>query len=319
MDAMTAVEYRQVIEERMREHEILAEHSEHAHYYRHVPSGKKFASVTTKGGSIALNVKKLQAWASRLAIEHWEEKWKPDMSKEELDKLRKACIMVHNDVFKDAGDIGTFGHEVVENYLKQWIKTGEKPADIRTFATGDDVRLYAIARSAEKFFDDYYVEPVCTELLVASLKYVYAGQLDSLMMIAIEKQPGRMKCPKHCYLIRGTKNKNKLQCGICEQKADLELALIDFKTSNSISDKPSYCTQTTAYKYALIELTGIKPKHVLIVRFDKKQAKYEIQEVHNHPQAFEAFLHSGYIYDWLVSREPKQTNYMKKVVSIENL
>lgn len=319
---MDVKEIKKIIAEKIPEGLVVPEHTHKAHYYRHVESGKLLASVTTMGG--ILESPHLKMWAANMAVEHIRREFK-NIKPETEDGIYKAATLAHKDIFEDAGDIGTQGHNIIEDYLKTWIKYGEQPTDITHFIKGTDSRLWAITRSAEKFFNDYHIEPIASELFVASVKHGFGGTLDSLMMvkkilkkgknlyytssatitqdeykpgeITSTNSPPRMERCKHDYWNSST-TKPRFKCQLCGEEIEMEFALVDFKTSNQI-DKPEYAMQVSAYWQALYEMTGLRPKKLIIVRFDKKTCKYEVKVVAHRASAFRAFKHVSKVFGWL--------------------
>lgn len=284
---------------------VVAEHTATAHYYRHVPTNQLFGSVTTKSG--ILESPHLKKWAAQMAIDLIDKNWH-NITPENKQEYYDAAILAHQNNFEDAGSVGTQGHGIVDSYLKEWIATGKRPDDIRRFIVGDDIRLYAIARSAELFCKDFGARPVASELLVASLKHKFAGTLDSLMVLEKVLEKGDLSCEHEMWAVG---KKDKEECFKCGRTVELVFTLVDWKTSNSI-DKASYAMQVSAYWQALYELTGLKPKEILIVRLDKHHAKYEVRRVAERPFAFRAFVHATKIYDWLNSGVSKLPPYAGK-------
>ncbi len=292
---------------------VVPEHTDEGHLYRDVALNLVYPSVTTKSG--ILDMPHLKKWAVGLAVEYIDNNWNI-ITPENKDDIFKAARMAHEDFLGDAGYIGTQGHEVVERYLKSWMSTGRRPADITKFITGEDIRLYAISRSAQKFCEEFNVIPVASELFVMSQKYKYAGTLDSLMMVgrvldkgsgSCANQPGLFgEAKRECdlYGYSSEKRSNERVCTLCGKKIVFEFALVDFKTSNSIN-KPEYAMQIAAYNRALFEMTGLKVKHLLIIQFDKEVAKYNVMRVVSVPEAFRAFVHCGKVYDWLHNGKEK--------------
>lgn len=311
---MQAEEIKAVLRDRLPLHPILAEHDERGHWYRYLNNGQLYPSVTGIL-SVLAGSDNLKKWAARLAVEHYEKHWRYGMKEDERELLRKASILAHQDAFEDAGHVGNFGHDIVENYLKDWMKTGERPIDIRTYVGHEDSRRWAIARSAEMFCKDFFIEPIASELLVASPKYGFAGTLDSLMMVA--KTLTKSKDPNcgHHFISSSTKNPNRRMCatlgGQCGMEIEMELVLVDFKTSNSI-DKEEYAVQVSAYAAALKEMVGIKVKHLMILRLDKEKAKYEMLRVEHPSEAFRAFKACNKIYGWKTNRKEKLNRWVEK-------
>lgn len=257
---------RKTIAERIPSDLVVPEHDEYGHKYRHLPTNQVFSSVTTKTG--ILDNDRLKRWAARLTVEYIDRNWEliNSCDKEKREAHFKAAILNHEDTLKDAGDIGTQGHGVVERYLNRWIETGERPDDIRRFILGQDARLWAIARSAERFCIDFDVIPIVSELMVCSIKHKYAGTMDSLMLVK--------KGDKYIF------------------------AIVDWKTSNSI-DKPEYAMQVAAYWQALYEMTGLRPSELIIVQLDKEKMKYTCARIIDRPKSFRAFKHVCQVYDYI--------------------
>lgn len=300
---------------------VVAEHNEKGHFYRHVPTNLLLPSVTTKSSGI-LDNPHLKKWAARLAVEYIEKNFDPNIPESSVSNLKDAAILVHQDEFEDAGGVGTQAHKVIENYLNDWIATGERPSkDITEYITVDDARIWAITRSAIKFMEDYSAIPIASELLVANVTektQKYAGTLDGLMLVIPPQGPcSQQSLPgqpnTHVWGHRSTTNPLKMECGNCGLKADYKFALTDWKTSNSI-DKPDYAMQVSAYWEALKKMTGLKPKLLLIIRLDKKQAKYEVRQVLNHGVAYNAFKRVAAVYDWLNDTSPKMVPMNQKEI-----
>jgi len=325
---LTAEQIKAVIAERIPEGLIIPQHTDKGHFYLHIKWEELYPSVTTKSG--ILDSPHLKKWAAGLAVEYIKEKWDvltapilPGATGAvvaiERENIFKAAVQSHDDQFKDAGDVGTRGHKVVDLYLNKWME-GNKPTDIKTLITESDSRIFAIARSAEMFCNDFHVIPLASELLVASVKHRFAGTLDSLMMVLRITEVGNRAC-SHDYWNVSTRNLNKLKCLKCNQKGEMEFSLVDWKSSNSI-DKAEYAMQVSAYWQALYEMTGLKPKRIYIVRLDKHQAKYEVRVLTNRSKAFKAFLSTSKVYDWLndgnsklVSASPREPITLEELIA----
>lgn len=287
----------QIIQERIPRDLVVPEHTIDGHFYRHVPTNKTLASVTTKCG--ILENPHLKKWAANMAVQYIDKHLDELATLEGRTQVFKAAVFAHQQQFEEAGDIGTQGHGIIENYLNAWMASKQKPQDIKSFITGTDARLWAIARSAEMFCNDFNVIPVISEKFVCSLKYSFAGTLDSLMMVqkVIKESKASCKINEHEYWHTGS-NMYRMECIKCQKKIELELTLVDWKTSNSI-DKPDYAMQVSAYWQALYEMTGLRCRQILIVRLDKDRAKYEVRKVTNRSSAFKGFLSASKMYDWL--------------------
>lgn len=280
---MTIDQIQSLIDEKIPEGLVVPNHTEDAHFYMHRLTGKIYASVTTKSG--ILDTPHLKQWAARLAVDKIRESL-PYLNEKNQESIFEEAQHAHKDVLNDAGDVGTRGHDVIEQYLLEWIKRGEKPKSILDFIpkTEHDARIWAITRSAEQFCTDWDVQPVRSELLVASTKYGYAGTLDALMII------------------------------------DGKLCIVDWKTSNTV-DKPEYAMQVSAYWKAFTEMVGKSlVKKMYIVQLDKKKMKYKVVEVRNRQEAFRAFVHVSKAYDWLNNPKPYLIDLSRKTgISLEQL
>jgi len=321
MKTLSVEQIQTILKEKIPDDLIVAEHTDNSHFYRHTRVNELYASVTTKCN--ILESPHLKKWAAKLAVEHFVNEVTLDrnilIEPGRIEILQKASILKHQDTFEDAGDVGTRGHAVVEQYLNQWMETKVRPDDIRKFINDEDMRVFAIARSAEMFCRDWNVIPIASEMRVASTKYKFAGTLDSLMMVLSITEKGKGDCINHDFLPLSQSNPLKVKCLHCELKGQYEFAIVDWKTSNSI-DKVEYAMQTSAYWQALYEMTGLKPKKIFIVRLDKAHAKYEVRCLSNRTKAFKAFVLATKIYDWLHDNEPKLVSAnSRERISLESL
>ena len=69
--------------------------------------------------------------------------------------------------------------------------------------------------------------------------------------------------------------------------SDGSLAVVDFKTSNGIYD--THILQVAAYAKAYEEMNGTPVSRALVVRFDKKEPTFEVQELVDIDASFRAF------------------------------
>jgi len=308
---MTVQEIQAVIKEKIPSDLVVPEHNKLGHFYRHTPTNILMASVTTKGG--ILDSPHLKKWAARQAVEHIDKHWHT-ITSDNKEEVFRAAVMAHEDTLEDAGGVGTEGHKVVDRYLSEWFRTGVKPKeDITAFIEGSDVRLHAITRSAQLFMNDFDVIPIASELFVCSLKHRFAGQLDALLMVKKVLQPGASDCV-HNYM---SSNRFEWQrrCFNCNEKVEWVLALTDWKTSNQI-DKPQYAMQPSAYWEALKEMTGLKPKEILVVKLNKQYAKYDVMRVTHRPSALKAALNLYKVYDWLENGQEKLSPLKSKKIMV---
>lgn len=315
---MTYDEIKQVIDEKIPVGLIKAEHTEDCHYYRHTGVDELYPSVTTKAG--VLDKKYLKVWAVNKAIEHVEKHW--EIAQEDRDLILWEAKQQHALILQDASEIGTAGHEAVETYMLDWIKMRRQPDDMEPYILGirsfpqyvkdKDSRLWCIARSALTFFQDYHIEPIASEIQVASTEHKLAGTLDAVALMGEVVEPGDKECT-HTY--KETSQKNIKKCTQCGQTVQMKLTLLDWKTSNS-ADKDEYAMQVAAYWKAFEEMTGLTPDAAYIIRLDKFKVKYDMYRVSDPESAFEAYTKASWIYDWLDDGPHLQDLQAKKVISL---
>lgn len=307
---------RALIKEKLPASLVIPEHDERGHHYRYLPTNKVYDSVTTKAA--ILDNPRLKRWAANLAVQYIDRNWNIIASATNKEDHYKAAVLAHEDELQDAGDIGTQGHGAIERWLQRWIDTNIQPPDIRKFILGEDARLWAITRSAEMFANDFQMIPLASEIYVASPRHEFAGTLDCLALLLKEVNPGMTeipgmgthKCEWGTPGARAFKAKY-WECSHCHRFVEPVLAIVDWKTSNSI-DKPEYAMQVAAYWQAFVELTGMRPKELIIVRLDKEKARYEVMRVQDRPSAFRAFKHVTKVYDWMNNGVSKLLPYSPK-------
>ena len=298
----TIPELRKLISEKIPKGLIVPAHDDFGHHYKHVPTGQVFDSVTTKMQGVVDNPH-LKLWAARLAVEHVVTSVisNPELLQPgKVVGLKDAAVMIHRDKFEDAGGIGTVGHKAVEEFNDEWIETDKKPESYDKFLQNKDARETAILRSALAFYRDFYYIPVASELLVCNLKDSYAGTLDCLGYIIVPEKKCTHENGLHEFSWQTSgKDWTKRECSHCGLKGRYKLALIDYKTSNSIKKKPVYCAQVAAYSKAFTLMTGIKPTLHIIVRLDKNQEKYEAVYIKNITEAYKNFNLMQTLSPWL--------------------
>lgn len=260
---------RSIIEEKVIG-KIQAAHDEFGHHYK-LPSGKVVDSVTTK---LIIEKPHLIKWAIKLGFEWMERdgRW-AKLTKENREEYLQGMMLAHTEVRDDAGNVGHIAHEVIENYLNDWIKNGNPTPDIRTLIKeGTNYRVYGVARSCEASFKKYQVIPIASEILVGSEKYACAGTLDALMLnVSFPEFP--------------------------------EIELWDWKSSNQVNDQ--YALQVAAYKKFFEDMTGLKITRCRILHLDKFSDKYKCYNVPNLPQALKAFKGIAAAYDWVKNGKKK--------------
>ena len=317
MKPISVAEIQAIIKDKIPEGLVVPAHDDAGHHYKYTPTGQVFDSVTTQMAGVVDNPH-LKVWSAKLAVEHFSSQVILDqtilLDSERVEQLQEASVMVHRDTFENAGQIGTVGHSAVEKYILRWIATNIQPKAIEEFISGEDSREWAILRSAEQFTTDYYFIPVASELLVCSVKDGHAGTLDCLGFIIIPQKKCTTVGGYHNFWHASTTDWRKQICHRCKYKATYQLALVDWKSSNQIAKKPTYCAQVSAYGQGLKQLTGIKTDVQIIVRLDKKQAKYEVLKVSNPAECYKAFKQMQKLSKWLNSKEDHAEVAVKKEI-----
>ena len=262
---MTPEAIKQIIAEKV-EGVWKAEHSSTGHYYRHRDTSELVRSVTTK---LIADKPHLLKWSIKKAVEWLEVNDRfARLQGPERNSMMIGAQEAYTEFRDDAGSVGSVAHEVAENYINAWIKKGVAPLDIRAgFTPAADPRSIASARAIETALKKNNVIPIATELLVGSLKIKTAGTLDFL-----------------CFW-------------------NGKLTLVDFKTSNAVSD--DYACQVACYKYMFEEMTGIKIPELKILHLSKDYDKFTIYKVPGIAAAYKAYKGIACYYDWLNNGKEK--------------
>jgi hypothetical protein len=230
----TAEHVRQVIRDKVLDKWVSA-HDDDGHKYAHRATGRVVRSVTTKN---ITEKPHLVNWKINKAIEFLEANQRFErLATSEGDAIRRAALLAYRDIVTDASDVGTAGHNAIEEYINLWINTGLKPTDIKMFYIGNDYRVTAVIRSAEAFFAKYKFTPIATELVVGNPKES-AGTLDLLVIDEV----GR-------------------------------LIVLDWKSSNAIDD--FYACQVAVYSSYFEKMTGLRVFKQYVVRLDKYSDRFK--------------------------------------------
>lgn len=250
-------------------------HDVFGHHYRSTETGVVVDSVTTK---ISIEKPHLKKWYAKLALEWMETRWR-ELTPENRAEMFNAAVLAGQDSRDAAGGIGTSGHEIIDLYLKSWLKTQKKPSNIQDFVQSKepDFRIIAAIRSAEKLFLKYNVVPIASELLVGDESLGVAGTMDLLA------------------LFNG------------------KLIVSDWKTSNRISDE--YAMQVSAYMYLFQKMTGIKADGCNLVQLSKSYDSFRIYNIPRPNEAFAAYRGQLKTYDWLNNKKLKLIED-KKIINL---
>lgn len=150
------------------------------------------------------------------------------ISWKDFDTLLLAAKNAHNDIKEEAGDVGHAAHKWIEDTIRNAIAfTGgvvEKMNDV----SPTDERSVSCGLAAFDWMQRHSARWICTERVVYSRKYKYAGTMDGLALVNSCSDP---------------------TC--CSDEFIDKLAVIDWKSSNYLA--VNYCYQTAAYLNALNE------------------------------------------------------------------
>lgn len=273
---MTIEEIKKIIDQKV--HGVWeARHDGTGHRYANTKTGHIQRSVTTKLG--ILSKPHLTPWAVKMGAE-WLMKDNRAMqllNPNSSQAMIQGMQMAHTDIRDDAGNVGTDAHNMAERWINEFIASGTRPTDIRTFAPPNvDARSIASARAIESWFIKSNAIPVASEILVGHNKYS-AGTLDLLYM----------------------DSKGKLCLG-------------DFKTSNAV-DKIGYSMQIAAYKFFFEHMTGLKIYSCKILHLSKDMDKFDVFKVKDITGALKSFKSVCALHDWIHSPKEKVIKDVKKI------
>lgn len=244
------------------------------HLYEWVDSGLRQASVTTK---MILEKPFLYDYSAKKAFEYLEAEGFSSINLSNREVHLANAINARKVVLKDsANNVGTPSHNVIEEYLEDWIKNGVLPKDITTYIKKEylydetlkvdkditDPRIYASVRSAEKWFKkmEHKIRPLFVEIIVGDERYS-AGKIDFVF----------------------------------EFISDESVHVMDWKTSNDVYDDNAL--QASAYANFLTHMTGI-PVGAYVAHLSKERDEYKIYKVGDLKNTYSAFKSLCKVYDW---------------------
>lgn len=272
---ISAFKIKEIIAEKV-EGKIEPRHTDDGHFYEFMGTGKTVPSVTTIQKEVLVKPH-LMPWAIKMGIEWLEidDRWTRLKDPAYRNEYIVGAQIAHTEPRDDAGSVGTAAHEIIERYVKNWIRDGERPLDIRFYAKPDtDPRSIAATRAFEQLCLKHNITPLASEILVGDERYS-AGTLDLLVLW------------------------------------DGELVLTDVKTSNSVSDE--YASQTACYSYFFTHMTGLKIKQIKILHLSKDMDKFTIYKVNQPYKAYQAFKGICNYHRWRFGGTEKLIKDIKKV------
>ncbi len=299
---------------------VVPEHDDRGHWYR-VKSEEHgnplYPSVTGK-----LQVLKdpgLANWKMNQALQYVFANYNSFTDDNIMEHIGRA-ERVSVDIFHDAGDIGTFIHDVRELIFDDWIKYGVRPPDFQAYIDKyvameggrvADVRAVSAIAALEKFCDEYAYTPIVCELIVYSHKWQVGGMLDDLGLMRVPKRKGDPAC-EHDILCSPTQNVDR--CVKCDGKWEWALAALDMKTSNRF--KMHYMYQVAMYYQMFRQLTGIQPKYAYIVKLSKENRSYALQELKRPAKIAQYANHLIKVHEGIEFIKNIQKDNQKRVINL---
>jgi hypothetical protein len=269
---MTVAEIQKIIEKKVL-NRWVPEHNETGHHYKHVKTGKLVDSVSTK---LIIEKEHLKRWAVNKALDYMKDFW-PLLTEDNKESLYKSAYNAHIQIRDNAGDTGHTAHSAAEDYVIEWGKTGVKPVSIIPFVKDqNNYSAIAAARSLEDFFNKNKVEIIATELIVGDTACNSAGTLDAIALW------------------------------------NDEVVILDYKTSNQISD--SFSLQVSAYAKMFTKMTKIPVSKVKILHLSKDYDKCTVYDLPDIESAYKAFKAISKVYDWVKDGKPKFVKDVKKLI-----
>jgi len=218
----------------------------------------------------------LITWASRLSAQYMADKG--DWLGEDADPgTVKQMVKDASLAFKKERDVAASIGTAAHNALEDYINSGFEGKALDYLET-ENIKAVAATRSGQKCLDEEDIEAISAELVVGSEKVGVAGTLDLLCLW------------------------------------DGKLMIVDWKTSNSISD--NYAMQIATYACLLEEMTGLKIDGARIVKLEKSRAKYTIYDLKYPRRAYAAAKRIYQAADYLESDIQKLEKAGNNTVSI---
>ena len=254
---------RKKIKERIPSDYIVLKPGEHHVYYSPI-TGEDYVSVTTRLHVISnpMYHNRNMNRAMEYLYEHHNE-----ITTVNKDDIFKAAKARPQELLEHAGGVGTRAHEIISDYLQEWINTNNKPGTLIQVLEGlkgrpkeTDFAVWSAVRSFENWLaENPTFIPLATELKVWSPKYRIAGTLDAIGMLGED------------------------------------IVILDFKTSAVLID--DYHLQVGAYWGCFRELTHYTPKRGIIIKLDKEHGIPETEEVPDLKDRFHDFVKVSDIFD----------------------
>lgn len=215
-------------------------------------------------------------WASRLSAEYMLEKidWLGDGSDPET--VRQMVKDASLAYRKERDGAASIG-TAAHDALESYVNNNYEGEAV-DYLKMDNNKAIAATRSGQKALEEEDIEPIAAELIVGSESIGVAGTLDLICIW------------------------------------DDELVIVDWKTSNSISD--NYAIQIATYAGLFEEMTGLGVDGCKIIKLSKKSAKYDVYELKRYRRAYAAAKRLYKIADYLESDFDKLQKRGNKAIKI---
>lgn len=215
-------------------------------------------------------------WASRLSAEYMAEKG--DWLGEDADSgTVKQMIKDASLAYRKERDGAASIGTAAHNALESYVNAGME-GEVTDYLESDNNQAIAAARSGAKALREEGIQPIAAEMIVGSEDVGVAGTLDLLCLW------------------------------------DNELLIVDWKTSNSISD--NYAMQIATYAGLFEEMANIGVDGCKIIKLSKKSAKYKVFELKYPNRAYAAAKRLYKVADYLEADYKKLQKRGNKAITI---
>src|SRR3990167_7814434 len=168
---------REKIKESVPSHKLILQQGE-GHVYSIPETAEEFVSVTTRLNVIHKPI--FNDWKMNRALEYLY-KHHYEIVEENKDTIFRQAKQYPEELFQQAGELGTKIHQIIDEYIKDWINAGtlECPYSIKDKLKDEqDMNVWSAVRSVEAWFEMTKYIPLASELRVWSPKHKIAGTLD---------------------------------------------------------------------------------------------------------------------------------------------
>lgn len=185
---------------------------------------------------------------------------------DEFDSIICEAKGAHKERLDEAGDIGGAAHKWIEDTVRNAITFNDGVVEKMNDTAPVDERSVSCGNAAFDWMQKHNARFICTERVVYSREYNYAGTTDGLALVDSCSDP---TCCRRLFLD--------------------ELSLVDWKSSNQL--RLDYLFQTAAYMHAIMEeFPDQEIKSRWILRLGKEDGKFEAWYETDIQSDFDAYL-----------------------------